>query len=768
MAKNLLIVESPSKAKTLKKYLGGDFEILASYGHVRDLVPKSGAVDPDNGFAMKYQLISRNGKHVDAIVAGAKEAENIYLATDPDREGEAISWHLLEILKSKRGLKNIKPQRVVFHEITKNAVLDAVAHPREIEMDLVDAQQARRALDYLVGFNLSPLLWKKIRRGLSAGRVQSPALRLICERENEIRAFEAQEYWTVHLDSHKGRSKFTAKLAQYNGAKLEQFDLSNEAAQADVLKELEGKEAVVTAIEKKKRSRNPAAPFTTSTMQQDAVRKLGFTTDRTMRTAQQLYEGIDVGQGAIGLITYMRTDSVNLADEALTEIRHYIENKIGKEYLPSAAKQYKTKSKNAQEAHEAIRPTSVYRTPESVKPFLSADQFKLYQMIWQRTVACQMMPAKFDQTTVDITVGKGVFRVTGQVQTFAGFLSVYEESSDDEEGEDSKKLPEMSEGDKLPVDKLYGEQHFTTPPPRYNEATLVKALEEYGIGRPSTYASIISTLKDREYVTLEQKRFMLTDTGDIVNKFLTEHFAQYVDYHFTAKLEDQLDEIAGGKRQWIPVMDKFWKPFIKQVEEKEGIERAKFTTQELDETCPKCGEHKLQIKFGKMGRFVACAGYPECSYTRNVNETAEEAAERIAKAEAEQAELDGRECPKCGGRLVYKYSRTGSKFIGCANYPKCKHVEPLEKPKDTGVQCPQCKKGNLVERKSRYGKLFYSCSTYPDCNYATWNPPVAESCPKCAWPVLTIKTTKRWGVEKVCPQKECGWKEQIEPPAPKE
>ena len=768
MAKNLLIVESPSKAKTLKKYLGGDFEILASYGHVRDLVPKNGAVDPEHDFAMKYELIKRNAKHVDAIVAGAKEAENIYLATDPDREGEAISWHLFEILKSKRGLKNIKPQRVVFHEITKNAVLDAVANPREIEMDLVDAQQARRALDYLVGFNLSPLLWKKIRRGLSAGRVQSPALRLICERENEIRAFEAQEYWTVHLDSHKGHSKFTAKLAQYNGAKLEQFDLPNEAAQADVLKELEGKEAVVTAIEKKKRSRNPAAPFTTSTMQQDAVRKLGFTTDRTMRTAQQLYEGIDVGQGAIGLITYMRTDSVNLADEALTEIRHYIENKIGKEYLPSAAKQYKTKSKNAQEAHEAIRPTSVYRTPESVKPFLSADQFKLYQMIWQRTVACQMTPAKFDQTTVDITVGKGVFRVTGQVQTFAGFLSVYEESSDDEEGEDSKKLPEMSEGDKLPVDKLYGEQHFTTPPPRYNEATLVKALEEYGIGRPSTYASIISTLKDREYVTLEQKRFMPTDTGDIVNKFLTEHFAQYVDYHFTAKLEDQLDEIADGKRRWIPVMDKFWKPFIKQVEEKEGIERAKFTTQELDETCPKCGEHKLQIKFGKMGRFVACAGYPECSYTRNVNETAEEAAERIAKAEAEQAELDGRECPKCGGRLVYKYSRTGSKFIGCANYPKCKHVEPLEKPKDTGVQCPQCKKGNLVERKSRYGKLFYSCSTYPDCNYATWNPPVAEECPNCHWPVLTIKTTKRWGVEKVCPQKECGWKEQIEPPAPKE
>ena len=771
MAKNLLIVESPSKAKTLQKYLGSDFEILASYGHVRDLIPKSGAVDPDNHFAMKYQLVSRNSKHVDAIVSAAKQAENLYLATDPDREGEAISWHLQEILKSKRGLKNIQPQRVVFHEITQKAVLDAIAHPRQIEINLVDAQQARRALDYLVGFNLSPLLWKKIRRGLSAGRVQSPALRLICERENEIKAFEAQEYWTIHLDSHKGRSKFTAKLVQWKGEKLEQFSLPNETAQAEVLQDLlaAGKEAQVSAVEKKKRSRNPAAPFTTSTMQQDAVRKLGMTTDRTMRTAQQLYEGIDVGQGAIGLITYMRTDSVTLSDEALTEIRHYIEHKIGKDYLPASAKPYKTKSKNAQEAHEAIRPTSVYRTPESVKPFLSADQFKLYQMIWQRTVACQMTAAKFDQTTVDIRLGEGIFRATGQVQTFAGFLSVYEEGTDDnEEGEDHKKLPDMAEGDTLPVDKIEGEQHFTTPPPRFNEATLVKALEEYGIGRPSTYASIISTLKEREYVTLEQKRFIPTDTGDIVNKFLTEHFAQYVDYHFTAKLEDQLDEIANGKREWIPVMDNFWKGFHKQVTEKESIERAKFTTEELDEICPQCGNHKLQIKFGKMGRFIACAGYPECSYTRNVNETAEQAAERMAQEAAEQAELEGRKCPKCEGQLVYKHSRTGSKFIGCANYPKCKYVESLEPVKDTGVTCPECNKGHLIERKSRYGKLFYSCNTYPDCKYATWNPPVAETCPQCGWKVLTIKTTKRWGVEKVCPQKECGWKEQIEPPAPKD
>lgn len=764
MAKNLLIVESPSKAKTLKKYLGSDFEILASYGHIRDLVPKSGAVDPENDFAMKYQLVSRNAKHLEAIVAAAKEADALYLATDPDREGEAISWHLQEILKSKRGLKNLHPKRVVFHEVTKKAVLDAVAHPRELSQTLVDAQQARRALDYLVGFNLSPLLWKKIRRGLSAGRVQSPALRMICEREQEIRDFTTQEYWTIHLDSHKNRTKFKAKLTHWQGQKLEQFDIPDQARQEEIVTELLDQPAHVSKVEKKKRSRNPAAPFTTSTMQQEAVRKLSMTTDRTMRTAQQLYEGVDVGQGAVGLITYMRTDSVSLSDDAVTEMRHYIENKIGSDYLPSAPKVYKTKSKNAQEAHEAIRPTSIYRTPEEVKPFLSADQFRLYQMIWQRAIASQMAPARFDTTTVDIVVGKGVFRVTGQVQTFAGFLSVYEEGVDDsEDDEDAKKLPELSEGEQLPVDNISGEQHFTQPPPRYSEASLVKALEEYGIGRPSTYASIISTLKEREYVTLEQKRFMPTDTGEVVNKFLTEHFGQYVDYNFTAKLENQLDDIAGGKREWKPVMHQFWKGFDKEIKAKEDIPRAELTAENLDEICPKCGAHQLQIKFGKRGRFIACSGYPDCDYTRNVNETAEEA----AKAAEEPTIVEGRTCPKCEGQLVYKRGRYG-KFIGCANYPKCKYIEPLEKPKDTGIECPKCHKGHLIERKSRYGKLFYSCNTYPDCDYAVWNPPVNEPCPQCHWPLMTIKTTKRRGTEKVCPQKECGYSEQIEPPAPKE
>ncbi|XDZ51178.1 type I DNA topoisomerase [Neisseriaceae bacterium CLB008] len=760
MSKNLLIVESPSKAKTLKKYLGSDFEVLASYGHVRDLVPKTGAVDPDNDFKMKYQLVSRNSKHVDAIVSAAKEAENLYLATDPDREGEAISWHLQEIIGSKKNLKHLKPLRVVFHEVTKNAVLEAIANPRELSLDLVDAQQARRALDYLVGFNLSPLLWKKIRRGLSAGRVQSPALRLICERENEIKAFETQEYWSMHFDSHKGRQKFTAKLTHFKGDKLDQFAMGNEGAQQAVLDQLTGKEAVVSTIEKKKRTRNPAAPFTTSTLQQEGVRKLGMTTDRTMRTAQQLYEGIDVGQGATGLITYMRTDSVTLAAEALTEIRHYIENKMDGDYLPKTPNTYKTRSQNAQEAHEAIRPTSVYRTPEAVKPFLTADQFRLYQMIWKRTVASQMAKAKFDTTSVDINMGDGVFRVTGQVMTFAGFLAVYEEDVDDSaDKEDQAKLPVLNEGDVLPVDKLYGEQHFTQPPPRFSEASLVKSLEEFGIGRPSTYASIISTLKDREYVTVDQKRFLPTDTGDIVNKFLTEHFGQYVDYNFTAKLENQLDEIAKGERQWIPVMAKFWDGFHKQVKEKEDIPRAEITTEMLEEVCPKCNAHPLMIRFGKRGRFIGCSGYPECDYTRDVNATAEEA----AKEAEEPTVVEGRTCPKCDSELVYKKGRYG-KFIGCSNYPKCKHIEPLEKPKDTGIDCPECKKGHLIERKSRYGKLFYSCETYPTCKYATWNPPIEEPCPQCAWPILTIKTTKRRGTEKVCPQKECGYAEQIEPP----
>ncbi len=755
MSSSLLIVESPSKAKTLKKYLGKDFEILASYGHVRDLVPKQGAVDTEHDFKMKYQLIERNAKHVDAITKAVKLADNIYLATDPDREGEAIAWHLAEILKSKKLLAKKNVKRVVFHEITQSAVLAAVANPRDILMPLVNAQQARRALDYLVGFNLSPLLWRKIRRGLSAGRVQSPALRLICEREIEIEAFKTREYWSIHFDSHKGKQQFSAKLFQYKGEKLNQFSVGTEAAQADIVGYLTrhaGGKATVVQVDKKRKQRQASAPFTTSTLQQEAVRKLGFTTDRAMRVAQQLYEGVDTGGGAVGLITYMRTDSVNLANEAVAEIRDYISAKFDPDYLPKAPVQYKNKSKNAQEAHEAIRPTSILRAPDDVRAALTADQAKLYEMIWKRALACQMSPAKFDTVSLDLAVADEgtLFRASGQTLVFPGFIAVYLESEDDQEEEGESKLPPMEAGDQLPVDKLYGDQHFTQPPPRYTEASLVKDLEEHGIGRPSTYASIISTLQAREYVNLDKKRFFPTDVGSVVNKFLTEHFTRYVDYDFTAKLEDQLDIIATGEKEWIPVLADFWKGFSQQIEEKKNIERKDLTHEQLDEACPKCGK-PLSVRLGKRGKFVGCSGYPECDFTRSMDGEVKP---------DEPVVVEGRLCPKCDSPLHVKSGAYG-KFIGCSAYPKCKFLEPLEKPRDTGVSCPECKKGSLIERKSRYGKLFYSCNTYPDCKYAVWNPPVAEPCPKCGWPVLTIKTTKRRGTEKVCPQKECGHTEPV-------
>ena len=624
MSKNLLIVESPSKAKTLKKYLGPSFEILASYGHVRDLVPKSGAVNPDDHFAMKYQLVERNEKHVDAIARAVKAADQIYLATDPDREGEAIAWHLAEILQSKKLLKGKTMQRVVFYEITQNAVQEAVAHPREISMPLVNAQQARRALDYLVGFNLSPLLWKKIRRGLSAGRVQSPALRLIVERESEIAAFKSDEYWSLHLDSHKDKQSFTARLIQFQGEKLQQLSIGSETRQAEVLKAIEGKEARVTRVEKKRKQRHAAPPFTTSTLQQESVRKLGFTTDRTMKIAQQLYEGVDIGGGAVGLISYMRTDSVSLSQEALNDIRAHITQNFDGEYLPPKPVFYANKSKNAQEAHEAIRPTAISRSPANLRGHLSAEQFRLYEMIWKRTLACQMTQAQFDTVSVDIAAGdEALFRASGQTLVFPGFIAVYREDEDEgaekkADNDDESRLPILAEGETLPIDRLWGDQHFTQPPPRYSEASLVKALEEYGIGRPSTYANIISTLVNREYVLLDKKRFTPTDVGVVVNKFLTEHFARYVDYDFTAKLEDQLDLVSEGKLEWLPVLEQFWGDFSKQVQEKASVSRADVTQEALDEVCPKCGK-QLSIRLGRRGKFVGCSGFPECDFTRNLD-----------------------------------------------------------------------------------------------------------------------------------------------------
>lgn len=622
----LLIVESPSKAKTLKKYLGGDFEVLASYGHVRDLIPKNGAVDPAQQFAMKYDIIDRNSKHVDAIAKAVKSADSIYLATDPDREGEAISWHIAEILAEKKLIKNKLLKRVEFNEITQTAVKQAIEHPRDISMDLVNAQQARRALDYLVGFNLSPLLWKKIRRGLSAGRVQSPALRLIVERELEIEAFTSQEYWSIHMSALKHAHGFDAKLVQLNGQKVEQFTVTNHDQQADIVGKLllaSAGKTTVTRVEKKQRSRSPAAPFTTSTLQQEAVRKLGFTTSRAMRVAQQLYEGMDVGSGTVGLITYMRTDSFSLATEAVMQIRDYVKKNFDADYLPKAPIMYKTKAKNAQEAHEAIRPTDITRTPASVRQYLNDEQFKLYEMIWKRTLACQMTQAKYDAVSVDLAVGSeaNLFRASGQTLIFPGFIAVYMEGKDDDkDDEDAEaKLPHLETGEVLTVEKIFGEQHFTEPPPRYSEASLVKALEEYGIGRPSTYASIISTLQDREYVVLDKKRFTPTDVGRVVNKFLTEHFTQYVDYDFTAKLENELDEIAEGNLDWVPVMDKFWQGFNQQIQVKADVERP--GNELIDELCPKCGR-QLQKQLSRYGSFIGCTGYnatPKCDYKRNLD-----------------------------------------------------------------------------------------------------------------------------------------------------
>ena len=631
----LLIVESPSKAKTLQKYLGKDFEVLASYGHVRDLIPKNGAVDPLNSFAMKYDIIDRNAKHMDAIAKAAKVADSIYLATDPDREGEAISWHIAEILAEKKLLKNKLLKRVEFNEITQTAVKHAIDNPRDIAMNLVNAQQARRALDYLVGFNLSPLLWKKIRRGLSAGRVQSPALRLIVERELEIEAFKNQEYWTIHLDALKHANKFSAKLVLLNNQKVEQFTVVNHDQQADIVGKLllaSAGKTTVSRVEKKQRSRSPAAPFTTSTLQQEAVRKLGFTTSRAMRVAQQLYEGVDIGSGTTGLITYMRTDSFSMATEAVMSIRDYVKKNFEADYLPKSPIMYKTKAKNAQEAHEAIRPTDINRAPVKMRQYLNDEQFKLYEMIWKRSLACQMSPAKFDAVSVDLAIGSeaNLFRATGQTLVFPGFIAVYMEGRDDDEDEDGEsKLPHLETGEILNVEKIYGDQHFTEPPPRYGEASLVKILEEYGIGRPSTYASIISTLQDREYVVLDKKRFTPTDVGRVVAKFLTEHFTKYVDYDFTANLETALDNVADGSREWIPLMDEFWQGFNNQIISKADVDRP--GNELIDEVCPKCGK-PLQKQLSRYGTFIGCTGYndePKCDYKRSMNGSAQAGADPV-------------------------------------------------------------------------------------------------------------------------------------------
>ncbi len=760
MAKSLVIVESPAKAKTIEKFLGKGYKVLASYGHVRALPSKQGSVDIEHDFRPKYHVLPESKKHIAVLKKEVAVCEELILATDLDREGEAIAWHLLEALGIDENADTPKVKRVTFHEITKAAIDAAMAEPRAIARDLVDAQQARSILDYLVGFNLSPFLWKKIHYGLSAGRVQSVALRMICEREAAIDAFEPREFWSIEADLAKGdKEQFRAHLHSKEGKKLDKFALPTEQDAQAVLDDLQQAVWSVAKLEKKQRKRNPAPPFTTSTLQQEASRKLGFSARKTMTIAQKLYEGIAVDDGTHGLITYMRTDSVALSTVATSEAHEVICKLYGKEFALEKPRTFRNKSKNAQEAHEAIRPTEVVRTPDSLKAYLSSDQLRLYQLIWKRTVASQMAQAIFDATTVDIAAGDNyTFRASGQVIRFAGFMVLYIEGTDN--GDDENKeglLPPLEEGEALDVQQLVPDQHFTQPPPRFTEASLVKALEEYGIGRPSTYASIMNTLVTRKYVRLEKRTFFPEDVGKVVAKLLTDHFSRYVDYEFTASLEEELDAISRGEKQWIPAVKQFWEPFIEllQIKDKE-VKKSDVTTEKTDKICPDCGK-ELVIKLGRAGRFLACSGFPDCRHTEPLNSDGQPAEEPV---------LTDEKCEKCGAPMQLKQGRYG-KFLGCSAYPECKNIQPLEKPKALDIKCPQCNEGEMMEKKSRYGKIFYSCNRYPKCKYALWNPPKAESCPKCNWPLTEIKTTKRWGTVQRCPQEGCGWEKELIPPEKK-
>ena len=751
MSRHLVIVESPAKAKTIEKFLGPNYKVLASFGHVRALPSKQGSVDVEHDFEPKYAVLPESKKHIDAIKKELKGSDSLLLATDPDREGEAISWHLLAALGLDKKKPAIDIKRVVFHEITKGAIVHAVENPRGISHELVDAQQARSVLDYLVGFNLSPFLWKKIRYGLSAGRVQSVALRLICEREKEIQAFKEQEYWTIAAQLATGAQQgVTANLVEADGQKLGKFGIPDRAAADRLVEILAQGNYQVDKVTRSERKRQPSPPFTTSTLQQEAARKLGFSAKKTMSIAQKLYEGIDVGEGTVGLITYMRTDSVVLSQQALDEAREVITTLYGKEYALAKPRFFKNKAKNAQEAHEAIRPTYIGKTPVELKKFLSSDQFKLYDLIWKRTVACQMAEALLDQTSVDISAGEGYrFRAAGTVIRFPGFMKLYIEGVDDEAEEKEGVLPPLNEGDPLKLRELLPEQHFTQPPPRYTEATLVKTLEEYGIGRPSTYASIMNTLVERKYARLDKKRFFPEDVGMVVSDLLVNHFTKYVDYNFTASLEEELDQVSRGEKKWKPLLHEFWEPFHTLLKQKEGeVNKSDLTTEATDEICPECGK-SLVVKLGKFGKFFACSGYPECKYIRPLDKDKKEVAEPVVSEE---------KCEKCGSQMLVKEGRFG-KYLACSAYPACKNIQPLVKPKGTGIKCVECGEGELIEKKSRYGKMFYSCNRYPQCKFALWDLPVEKPCPKCGFPLLVKKVYKREGEFLKCPKEGCDYKE---------
>jgi DNA topoisomerase-1 len=751
MSKNLIIVESPAKVKTISKFLSKDFDVVSSYGHIRALPRKDGSVDIEHDFAPNYQILPEKKKVIDQIKRHLKGVETLYLATDMDREGEAIAWHLSEVLNVKK--KNIELKRITFNEITKRAVTEALKSPRDIALDLVYAQKARVVLDYLVGFNLSPFLWKKVRYGLSAGRVQSVALRLICEREEEINAFNVEEYWTVTSELFPKSAKkdtFEANLTKIDGKKLDKLFIKDKKQADSLLKEIEKCPFTVISVTHRNVKRHPAAPFITSTLQQDASRKLHFGAKKTMMTAQRLYEGVDVAGEHVGLITYMRTDSVRLSDEALSSIRGVIKKNYGDKYAFDGVRAFKSKVKNAQEAHEAIRPTDATRTPQSIKKYLKKDEFRLYELIWKRTIASQMASAEFKNVAADISAGeKFTFHATGSTMLFDGFLKVYIEGKEDNGGaSELTLLPELKKGQELDLKELVPTQHFTQPPPRFSEATLVKTLEEHGIGRPSTYANIINTLIVRKYVHLDNRRFIPDDVGMIVSKLLSDHFKMYVDYEFTANLEEELDSIAHGKKKWIPFIKKFWKPFIAKLNEKHAsIKKSDITSEDTDKDCPEC-KAKLKIKLGKTGKFYGCSNFPECRYTAPLNDS--DPQEKVN-------EVTDEKCPKCGKPMVIKVGRFG-KFLGCSGYPDCKSIQPLHKPEKTGVKCPGCGKGELTKKMSRrFNKAFYSCDRYPKCKYIVNNKPIPGKCPKCKAEFLIERTTKAKGTFLACNTKDCDY-----------
>ncbi|MDT8375139.1 MAG: type I DNA topoisomerase [Mariprofundaceae bacterium] len=745
----VVVVESPAKSKTIEKYLGKDYKVLASYGHVRAFPKKDGSVDTEHDFALKYAVIEDKEKRIAAIEKAMKKADELILASDLDREGEAIAWHVADELKKRGALEGKSVQRITFHEITKKAILEAMANPLEINMQLVDAQQARSALDYLVGFTLSPLLWRKIRSGLSAGRVQSVALRLICEREQHIRDFRPKEFWTIEAGCSVAAGKLDTQLYAMDSEKLDKFAITDGAKAKSVARQVEAATFRVADVQKKQARQQPAAPFITSTLQMEAARKLGFTARKAMQIAQRLYEGIDIDGEPVGLITYMRTDSVSLAAEAVDEMRDYIGNHMGADYLPARPRVFKNKSKNAQEAHEAIRPTAISRTPESMKSSLDPDQWKLYTLIWKRALASQMAPALLDQVRADIESEHHTLRATGSVLAFPGFRKLYIEGTDAPAKDDKDRLlPPLEVGDAVRVEQAEAKQHFTEPKPRFTEASLVKELESHGIGRPSTYASILNVLRERNYAEMEKKQFVPTDVGEWVSKFLVDKVGQIMDTSFTASVEDKLDAIARGEVEWKPVLREFWKSFKADVDKAAVAERPVETT---GEKCPECGR-PMVIKLGKYGKFLACTGYPECKVAQPLN----------GNGEQPEPELSDEKCDKCGAPMAIKLGKYG-KFLGCSAYPACKNIQPLEKPKDTGIKCPDCGKGTFLEKKSRRGKIFYSCSQYPKCKRALWNKPIDRPCPECGAPFVTEKVTKRHGTEHVCASETCSWKEQVEP-----